>query len=301
MTALLDHSWGESPAADRVWSHVTGLSPARAGQRLLVTLQAFIDDSYTRGGVFVLGGYIAAAETWAHFSKAWEELLPLGTRAKNGKFHFKMSEMARHMDRVRAFYNVIENHDLIEVWCKIDEGDIERAKARILIPGTEIDWAYFNRPFTLAYRCLLDVFHANRVKGATILPLSEKIDFIFDNHSEKKQILDAWDGYLAARPEAIRNWYGATPRFEDDQDFLPLQAADLIAWWIRKWHEQGMIPLGTNQPRDFGAWKGGSPPTGIGMDVGENQFVDFMISQLREVIAQDQPIFDLGFYPPRQR
>jgi hypothetical protein len=42
-----------------------------------MVVRAYIDDSYTAGGVHVLAGYIARAEQWGAFSKEWEELLPL--------------------------------------------------------------------------------------------------------------------------------------------------------------------------------------------------------------------------------
>lgn len=59
---------------------------------MALSFQAFIDDSTTPGGEFVLAGHIAPAEAWAKFAKEWEELLPFGTLAENGKYHFKMSE-----------------------------------------------------------------------------------------------------------------------------------------------------------------------------------------------------------------
>jgi len=37
----------------------------------------------------------------------------------------------------------------------------------------------------------------------------------------------------------IRRLMGANPRFESDIDFLPLQAGDLFAWWIRRWESAG--------------------------------------------------------------
>jgi hypothetical protein len=37
----------------------------------------------------------------------------------------------------------------------------------------------------------------------------------------------------------IRPFIGARPRFEKDGDFPPLQAADLLAWWIRRWESGG--------------------------------------------------------------
>src|ERR1700682_5108739 len=95
MNALLDHAWGISPAQDRVWAQVTGLAPGAAVRRLLMPLnfQGFLDDS-TSTEEFILAGHIAPAEAWAAFAKEWELLLPLGTRAKNGKQHFKMSDMS---------------------------------------------------------------------------------------------------------------------------------------------------------------------------------------------------------------
>ena len=70
---------------------MTGLSSSKAVGRILMVMQAFIDESYDRNGVCVLAGYLASAETWAHFSKERDELLPVfGTRAKNGKFRFEL-------------------------------------------------------------------------------------------------------------------------------------------------------------------------------------------------------------------
>ena len=90
------------------------MAPESATRRLLMIWQAYIDDSWKPNGTFVLAGYIATAENWAHFAKEWDALLPSGgTLAKSGRYHFKMAEMATNptrMERVPAFYWVIENH-----------------------------------------------------------------------------------------------------------------------------------------------------------------------------------------------
>jgi hypothetical protein len=65
--------------------------------------------------------------------------------------------------------------------------------------------------------------------------LQEKVDFIFDERvKEKKKIRDAWDAYKENADPDIKPYIGSDPRFENDIEFLPLQAADLNAWWIRK-------------------------------------------------------------------
>jgi hypothetical protein len=70
-----------------------------------------------------------------------------------------------------------------------------------------------------------------------LLPDGERIDFYFDTRSEKSAITKGWEAFVSRRPDAFRQFCGATPRFEDDKDFLPLQAADFWAWWIRKWQK----------------------------------------------------------------
>src|SRR5215216_3948043 len=87
-----------------------------------------------------------------------------------------------------------------------------------------------NTPETPYYITLIDlVIQLKRV--ATRIGLTERIEFIFDEQMmEKRQIRDAWDGIKITRPD-IAAHLGNEPRFEKDDDFLPLQAADKLAWW----------------------------------------------------------------------
>jgi hypothetical protein len=74
------------------------------------------DNSATPNGEFVLAGHIASDDPWARFLKEWDDLLPFGVLAENGKYHFKMSQMAatpERMERVPAFYWVIEKYVLL--------------------------------------------------------------------------------------------------------------------------------------------------------------------------------------------
>jgi len=288
MNALLNHKWGRSPAQDRVWAQVTGLAPNGAIRRLLMSLkfQAFIDgSSRPPDGDFVLGGYIATAETWAQFSKDWEELLPLGTRAKNGKLHFKMSEMARSdggMARAQHFHAVIERYPLIAIFCRLNHTEFANAfeRVEILLSRFNIanDFKQWKNPYFFLFRQLLDRFHEHRVKFEDGLPLDQKVDFIFDDQSEKSYILAAWDEIVEGQVDEIRDRFGATPRFENDQEFLPLQAADFLAWWVREWFEEDAPPPpevpDKMKRRDFGKWRGSKPFRVIAINFGEDELVD---------------------------
>jgi Protein of unknown function (DUF3800) len=267
MNVLLEHVWGKSPGQDRVWAQVTGLAPDRAVRRLLMALnfQAFFDESKS-DEEFVLGGYIAPAETWAKFAKDWEVLLPLGTRAKNDQLHFKMSEMvyAGGMVRVQQFYNVIDKyHELMPISFRMNLKDFERAQERARIIFERLNWTIhlgkWTNPYIFSFRRLLDSFHLDRSlsKFEKQLPLNEKVDFIFDDKSEKSSILSAWDEIVEKAPDEARKYYSATPRFENDQEFLGLQTADLWAWWVRHWYEEDSFdPPDKMKNFDFGTWRG---------------------------------------------
>jgi hypothetical protein len=239
MAGLLGHVWGASRAADRVWAEVCGFGSSKAGRRLLMNLQAVIDDSSDPGGIYVLGGYIASAEAWAEFSREWEELLPLASVSRSGVRRFKMAQMAAsegRMAHIPAFYRVIERHVLASVSAKINVADLRRVQARILVPGLDIEWGTYKNPYFVTFRCLMDMFHIHRPKMSELLPADQKIDFYFDNQSDKKAIVEMWDNYIIERPDEVRKFYGAAPSFRDDEEFLPLQAADFWAWWVRKWY-----------------------------------------------------------------
>jgi hypothetical protein len=222
-----------------------------------MVLQAAIDESAAKDGVFVLAGYIAPAESWARFSDVWGRMLrPFGTPRPDGRYHFKMHEMAARPDGIaksEPFYRVIEENVLGWVSVRLNQQELRNAIRRINIPGALIeDWASFGNPWYIAFRYLMDQFHFNRSKMDEAYG-SEKIDFIFDSGVDKRSVLEIWEGYLNARPDEVRKYYGAVPRFEDDMDFLPLQAADFWAWWVRRWTHEGAPEK--IETCDFGAYR----------------------------------------------
>jgi len=45
---------------------------------------------------------------------------------------------------------------------------------------------------------------------------------------------DDWDDIISKLPEHLREHAGQSPRFVDDEECIPIQAADFLAWWIQK-------------------------------------------------------------------
>jgi hypothetical protein len=263
-----------------------------------MVLQAFIDDSYAPDGTFVLGGHIASAETWAKFSRDWEEMLPFGIRRGDGRFHFKMAEMAANperMARVPGFFRIIEKHVLCSISCKINTADLRRARNRLYLSSRPIEWGIVENSYLVTFRGLLDTFHTHKAKFLEgIAPVEEKVDFIFDNQAEKKGILATWDEYVTNRPEVSKGTYGATPRFEDDLDFLPLQAADFWALWVRKWYEEGNPQkIGSC---DFGTWKAiRSPYPRFDIFFTDDELFAVLARTVRDHIGPHEIIYDVNY------
>ena len=301
---LLDHVWGISSAQDRVWVQIAGMAPStKPWERLFMVFQTYIDDSWTEDGVFVLAGYVASVEAWASFSKEWEKLLPTTMRGANGTFRFKMSEMQYYLDRVPPFYKLIEDRVLMSISCKIDIADLRRAKQRIWSDNTTIIWGVADDPYWITLSMLVRKFHEIRYEWqiiADVLPLDSKVDFYFDCHSgATAQMMLDWEIYLERAPAQIRELYGAMPRFESDEKFLPLQAADFWAWWMRRGYENGeweRYIFG-----DFGAWKGSKVILPVNITISEDQIVENMISKMKTDMAIGMLVnlYDAKVRPPR--
>ena len=134
---------------------------------------------------------------------------------------------------------------------------------------------------------------------AKIVPITWKIDFIFDNRSEKKEIISAWDETVEKTDDVIKGLIGATPRFENDREFLPLQAADLWAWWVREWYEEEESEA-PDRLRNFdvGSWKG-NKRSFIAIMATEEQICKRIKSIAIESALEQDPIgFNLPYELP---
>ncbi len=234
-----------------------------------MVLQAFIDDSYS-DGVYVLAGHIASAEVWAAFSKDWLDLMPFAKLSREGRRRFKMTEMHNSPDLV-AFVRAIENHGLCALSFHFRIRDLERARQLVLPRWRPAKtWGDFNNNYLFSFCVLMGMFHKSIDK---IAPLAgQKVDFFFDKQTEQKLIWRGWEEYVENQPEPIRSRYGSQPRFEDDEEFPPLQAADFFAGYVRLCAERGFSP-GENSIYD---WKPGKPMYYARLTMSQDQIVQYL-------------------------
>lgn len=227
MGTLDEAIWGG--AALPILGLVSGFAPRQRDGRPLAMLQAYVDDSSTAdSSILVLGGLIAQAKNWAEFSQEWNEYLGLKPRIS----YFKMSEAASLQgefagwvpeirdERIKLLNAVILNHASAAFSCVMPVDAFRKAFR---------DYRHKRSPFTF----LLFTMISNMSKHQRDLGFSEPIDFIFDQSSDQKAILSEWGEFQDGLKH--RNlMVGSAPIFRDDKAVLPIQAADLIAWWARQ-------------------------------------------------------------------
>jgi hypothetical protein len=60
------------------------------------------------------------------------------------------------------------------------------------------------------------------------------IDFVFDEQVREQELVrSGWDLVKELLEPEVKTLLGNTPDFKDDQKVLPLQAADMLVWWVR--------------------------------------------------------------------
>lgn len=201
-----------------------------------MALQAYIDDSVQAGRFLVLAGYVASVEQWLAFSDEWKEALQQARWSK-----FKMSEAKRDPVIAGYFYRIIETHLDTIFAVGVDIDGLKRAARELGMPIA------FENPYSLVYPMMYEFTLNYRHK----IGIAEPVDFIFDKHGSRREVEQGFR-YMTSLAGENGDQHGKPPRFEDDEYFLPLQAADLLAWHVRaQWVRHGTI---VSRPLEM-SWK----------------------------------------------
>lgn len=240
-------------------------------------------------------GHVATVENWAALSTEWGELLPFATLNKHHRREFKMVEMMKTPERIeniQPFFRLIKKYVDTSISVRINTNDHLRAMRRIYVPRCNVDFGELRHPFILAFRFFIDSFHG-RCNEITHIPKDSLIDFVFDAQSEAKMVMAAWSDYVANRPERIRDLYGQTPVFRDSEKYVPLQAADLWAGWVRLCESSGNVDnIGAC---DFGSWRGKRERKAAHLQVSEDDILGIFRRLVRETIEPGRPIWDVTY------
>ncbi len=196
-------------------------------------MEAYVDDSGTGDPpVFLLAGFVGRAERWAEFSERWIETLWEPPRLK----YFKMKEAAAlegqfkgwsELDRdkrLATLVNIIKDYVLVGVSSIVFHRDYAEIIRDKLTKETD-------SPYWLMYHSIMDTVCRWQIANG----LRERINFIFDEQFKQSDIVQAtWGVFYEQMPDEYKKFLGGHPIHKSDTDACPLQAADMLAWHIRR-------------------------------------------------------------------
>jgi hypothetical protein len=211
-------------------------------------LKCFVDDSGSDlepGGVFVLAGYVMEEPRWEDFAERWDAQLqrPYAidychmADAESGDGPFigidRIHRNRKVMDLAEAIY---ECHPTA-LACEMSWADyFAHIKGHV---DSRLD-----NPYAVLFFKIMAMNAALQIKINEEVPLEirqqngidiKPVDFIFDDQGPAGLKCLRWYSELRERlPEPDRTIIANTPQFKSDRDLTPLQAADMLAWHVRR-------------------------------------------------------------------
>ena len=199
--------------------------------------QAFADDSggqETPERYLVLAAYALPAEHWERFSDEWHRVLRLPPtieylkmqEAENfdGEFRGMKSRPEFRDLKLNELCAVINEYKPYAMYSWVRRSDYERIIAGRIV--SIVDDPYFLAMQGLIELCLLAQVHYG---------YWGPVDFIFDKQSNIEHAIGpSFDAAKELQPPHLQKLLGQTPVFRDDKDVKPLQAADMLAWHLRR-------------------------------------------------------------------
>ena len=194
-------------------------------------LQAYIDESYSDGTVFIMAGYVATAERWAALADEWAQLLGLGPPhwLRIGEVHMNQMRTQLGMEQAGLFYKLVCRHLDVHISCTIRRQDLRDAFESISWPDWIDNLDVLTNPYFSAFDSIIKALATEQSR----LGISGPVDVIFDDHVDKSKCLVAWDILKRHGDRRIRQMLGGTPIFGNSAKLPQLQAADILAYWTR--------------------------------------------------------------------
>jgi len=222
-----------------VWDLVPsycGLPASALERRTLVALAAFVDDSGRNDPpVFVLAGLMARPDQWARFTDAWNEVLAIPP----GLDYFKMQEaftLNGQFGREKGWTEPLRD-ERVEALAELTRAYSMAAFSAVVLHeeyqvhlSGQVD-RLIDHPYFLMYGNVI----YSAIKWQVDNGMNEPIDFIFDDQlRDSTEIIAKFGDMFTRAPDFVKSRIKNRPTWGNDKDHKPLQAADLLAWHIRR-------------------------------------------------------------------
>lgn len=200
-------------------------------------VQAYVDDSGGKGQSrhFVLAGLVSDSDRWALFSAEWQACLSQSPAigvfkmreavSCTGAFHRFTAE--ERDNRLRSLAQIINRHVAFAIWTMIDLDAHAQTWAKLPKPKSEV---YFWPFHTMILGICFELWEECSWR--------ERFELIFDEQLIFGERARRWYPLVKEimrlkHPEEFQ-LLPDQPVFRKDDEFLPIQAADLWAWCLRK-------------------------------------------------------------------
>lgn len=187
--------------------------------------------------VYVMAGLIASPEGWQAFDAAWQEELaapPAIPVFKMKEAHHGNGEF-RGIPKADREAKCVRLSGIIRRYCvgRISVVTFHEAYDAIIRGRISRD---VDDPYILSFDMLL----SGADSLATALKYDGPIDFYFDRQIDKEPLLNAhWEVHLPTLDQRYRARFANKPSFLTDEEASGLQAADMLAWHIRRAYADG--------------------------------------------------------------
>jgi hypothetical protein len=215
---------------------VSGLPRPIRLRRYVLVLQVCIDDSRTepdQGPTFLLAGFMTRVRTWERFSDEWRAYCNEKPRVAfvKGKHAFERSgpfkgwTVDQRDRKLLGFASIIEKFKLKGVVCLINHNHFKTHPGRIRF-GED---ALFRTPEYTAVSAVTCAVLGSILRS----PTEEKVSFVYDERVvTRRELADGYQSICKALPQRAVKLIAHEPQFQNDKEFMPLQAADLFAYYV---------------------------------------------------------------------
>lgn len=197
-----------------------------------MVVQFVADESYDDES-FIVGCHAAKVEDWKSFSREWKHAIDsCGAISPDGARYFHANEMSTRCEEWLPYLSSIVGSTVGGgMVVRFKKLSIDRAQDRISIPGLKLEKVSSeSMMYSIGWNGLMKLV-ATIFKNPDLDIFKGGMEFIFDDCSNSKRLIESWDG--EPTPNSFKCVFPSAPIFKDDKEFLPLQAADLLAWCVR--------------------------------------------------------------------
>ncbi len=229
---------------------------------VLVMFTAYFDDSGTDGtcDTAVAACYVSSKRGWDDFVDAWEQ-----AGREEGFDTFHMADFVAPREQGKKPWCDWSDEKKTRVYNRLARiiNDNKRTGIAVAVPKAAYDRTperirrhYGRQHYTFAVRmCMTAIVKWRRRSGIT-LPLRYVFDWEMQRTPKREEIQGILDRISGQQDQRVAELLGLEPQgygFEHKQEFKPLQAADILAWQMRR-HMRKIAPLGHDDEKLYHPW-----------------------------------------------